>query len=615
MTTVDSMHMWDEIVRLKQHVADLQRNERMLLDLAKAAADDRKRFVTHPQLDAGLALKASTTSVPAEVAKLRADLMDAIAAKADLTLVDTIHLKKLDISAFDAHVGTMGKVRVALEQMLKDMFTSFALHVERDVRVVQGLMDVNEKRMLGALTTIEAAKHDHLFLCDRVKAVEKKTAGGSPPDAAAFFRTDDHTTFRTFEAALNAVHAETVASNEATAKLHEKLASMQSSIDAVQQEASKSQVDVSAAIAAEVDKAHAADVKMFRTLEAKQHEFAEMLRRAQDTAALAVAAVDDFKSDASTILQESCDKKVAASMKAMGKETDHLRDMIKRNQYVAAEHTKTVEGMVRCTSQALSALEQKLHALGIMCDATRRDIVDMKGPFLTEVANLKAENGAILNEIRRQQDVSRELVLDYKDLIDQQHNSSSAAMTTTAASATRTTAPLRPQKPMSARRPQSSSAMPVNVTKRFGVVECLAMPSTSSVACAKKMKPRAKTAGPRRTPSADAASIGPDVTSAGTGHELERQTLKTRWSRSDESVPDDHLFVVGSTDPVENAFLLTKSTPVHDPLARFGQQRSAVQNNNLMDDRAVPHDSDDDRDGGSMLGVGQQPHPSFHHVG
>ncbi|RHY30117.1 hypothetical protein DYB32_004595 [Aphanomyces invadans] len=251
--------MWDEIVRLKQHVADLQRNERMLLDLAKAAADDRKRFVTHPQLDAGLALKVCVCAVQH----------------------GGTHV---DLTCAGAHVGTMGKVRVALEQMLKDMFTSFALHVERDVRVVQGLMDVNEKRMLGALTTIEAAKHDHLFLCDRVKAVEKKTAGGSPPDAAAFFRTDDHTTFRTFEAALNAVHAETVASNEATAKLHEKLGT------------------------------RAVGCRMFRTLEAKQHEFAEMLRRAQDTAALAVAAVDDFKSDASTILQESCDKKVAASV-------------------------------------------------------------------------------------------------------------------------------------------------------------------------------------------------------------------------------------------------------------------------------------------------------------
>ncbi|RHY91539.1 hypothetical protein DYB26_013116 [Aphanomyces astaci] len=74
--------MWDEINRLKQHVADLQRNERMLIDAANAAADDRDRFVTHPQLQAGLALKA-------------------IATKADVTLVDAVHLKKLDIATFD----------------------------------------------------------------------------------------------------------------------------------------------------------------------------------------------------------------------------------------------------------------------------------------------------------------------------------------------------------------------------------------------------------------------------------------------------------------------------------------------------------------------------------
>ncbi|RQM21659.1 hypothetical protein B5M09_003978, partial [Aphanomyces astaci] len=205
---------------LQQHVADLQRNERMLIDAANAAADDRDRFVTHPQLQAGLALKASTTAVPTEIGKLRADLLAAIATKADVTLVDAVHLKKLDIATFDAQVRATDKLRFILEQMLRDMFATFALHVERDVRDVQALLDVNEKRILGALAGLESAKHDHSFLCERVRAVERKTGGGQPKnDAGTFFRTDDQTTFQSFEAAVNTLHAESVVANAATAQL------------------------------------------------------------------------------------------------------------------------------------------------------------------------------------------------------------------------------------------------------------------------------------------------------------------------------------------------------------------------------------------------------------
>ncbi|ETV75534.1 hypothetical protein, variant 1 [Aphanomyces astaci] len=549
--------MWDEINRLKQHVADLQRNERMLIDAANAAADDRDRFVTHPQLQAGLALKASTTAVPTEIGKLRADLLAAIATKADVTLVDAVHLKKLDIATFDAQVRATDKLRFILEQMLRDMFATFALHVERDVRDVQALLDVNEKRILGALTGLESAKHDHSFLCERVRAVERKTGGGQPKnDAGTFFRTDDQTTFQSFEAAVNTLHAESVVANAATAQLSATIATMQAAIDAVHTETSKSEHDIGAAIAAEVRKAHAADAKLFQAIEAKQAELAENVRRAQETAALAVSAVDDFKSDASTILQNTCDKNVAAAVKAMGTETNHLRDLIKRNQYVASEHTKTVEGMVRCTSQALTALEKKLHALGIVCHSTRRDIVEMKAPFLTEVANLKAENNAILHEIRRQQDVSRELVLDYKDYVDQ-HDAN----------------PLKPQKPVSARRPHSS-VTPVNLTKRFGVVpDCHVMPP-SSVACGRVTKPRAKTAGPNRT----SGTVPPSMAVAVAPGRATRRLPPP--STSDDNGDDGHdhcgdLFAVGCIDPVENAFLLSKS-----PL---GYQSNVLENNNTIE--------------------------------
>ncbi|CAK4548714.1 unnamed protein product, partial [Aphanomyces euteiches] len=53
----DSMHMWDEIARLKLQVSELQQHEKTLLEANKVAADERKRFATQPQLDAGLSLK------------------------------------------------------------------------------------------------------------------------------------------------------------------------------------------------------------------------------------------------------------------------------------------------------------------------------------------------------------------------------------------------------------------------------------------------------------------------------------------------------------------------------------------------------------------------------
>ncbi|RHY71177.1 hypothetical protein DYB38_007547 [Aphanomyces astaci] len=227
----------------------------------------------------------------------------------------------------------------------------------------------------------------------------------------------------------------------------------------------------------------------------------------------------------------------AGSLRENNETGRYAAAMVALGEYVASEHTKTVEGMVRCTSQALTALEKKLHALGIVCHSTRRDIVEMKAPFLTEVANLKAENNAILHEIRRQQDVSRELVLDYKDYVDQ-HDAN----------------PLKPQKPVSARRPHSS-VTPVNLTKRFGVVPDCHPPVIASV-----------------------STVPPSMAVAVAIGRVTRRPPPP--STSDDNGDDGHdhcgdLFAVGCIDPVENAFLLSKS-PV-------GYQSNVLENNNTIE--------------------------------
>ncbi|CAK4979661.1 unnamed protein product [Aphanomyces euteiches] len=351
----DSMHMWDEIARLKLQVSELQQHEKTLLEANKVAADERKRFATQPQLDAGLSLKASTTMMDVEIAKVRQELLAALDKKADVTLVDHTFQRKLDVSIFEAHQHAMAKMRSQLEQLIKDMFAALALPIERDVRDVKDHLEMYEKRLGSAAQAIDMAKHQDTLLSDRLKALERKCKcddDDKDNNAATeqFFRGDSATTFRSFGHAINALHAKHVASQSHAATLESKLESMQAALDAVHVEATKSHVDVSALVAAEMRHMQPIDAKIVHEIQAAQREMADKIKLAQATATTAVNAVDAFKTNASQLLQAACDDKIAHSVRllpqrraltavlsqvqVMAKQNNQLRDLVQRNQVV-----------------------------------------------------------------------------------------------------------------------------------------------------------------------------------------------------------------------------------------------------------------------------------------
>ncbi|CAK4111603.1 unnamed protein product, partial [Aphanomyces euteiches] len=430
--------MWDEIARLKLQVSELQQHEKTLLEANKVAADERKRFATQPQLDAGLSLKASTTMMDVEIAKVRQELLAALDKKADVTLVDHTSQRKLDVSIFEAHQHAMAKMRSQLEQLIKDMFAALALPIERDVRDVKDHLEMYEKRLGSAAQAIDMAKHQDTLLSDRLKALERKCKcddDDKDNNAATeqFFRGDSATTFRSFGHAINALHAKHVASQSHAATLESKLESMQAALDAVHVEATKSHVDVSALVAAEMRHMQPIDAKIVHEIQAAQREMADKIKLAQATATTAVNAVDAFKTNASQLLQAACDDKIAHSVRllpqrraltavlsqvqVMAKQNNQLRDLVQRNQVIAAEQCHQLRTKLDTSSASHANLEKELRAVARQCDLTARDVTEMKGPFMTEVRNLQHENSAILSEIQRQQDVSRELVLDYKSQV------------------------------------------------------------------------------------------------------------------------------------------------------------------------------------------------------
>ncbi|KAH9109581.1 hypothetical protein LEN26_010633 [Aphanomyces euteiches] len=468
MSVADSMHMWDEIARLKLQVSELQQHEKTLLEANKVAADERKRFATQPQLDAGLSLKASTTMMDVEIAKVRQELLAALDKKADVTLVDHTFQRKLDMSIFEAHQHAMAKMRSQLEQLIKDMFAALALPIERDVRDVKDHLEMYEKRLGSAAQAIDMAKHQDTLLSDRLKALERKCKcddDDKDNNAATeqFFRGDSATTFRSFGRAINALHAKHVASQSHAATLESKLESMQAALDAVHVEATKSHVDVSALVAAEMRHMQPIDAKIVHEIQAAQREMADKIKLAQATATTAVNAVDAFKTNASQLLQAACDDKIAHSVQVMAKQNNQLRDLIQRNQVIAAEQCHQLRTKLDASSASHANLEKELRAVARQCDLTARDVTEMKGPFMTEVRNLQHENSAILSEIQRQQDVSRELVLDYKSQV--------------VATKPQQTRQLRPQS--------------CNVAKRH-VLNDVGRPA--------RPKERAQTAGPKRKP-------------------------------------------------------------------------------------------------------------------
>ncbi|KAF1790091.1 hypothetical protein GQ600_2594 [Phytophthora cactorum] len=143
MAIADSHHLWAEVDRLKSQVHELRAISRLAQEERARTAELLASFVTRAQLDAALSTKVSLAHVDAQMDTMRSEVAAHLAQKADLASLVTLQSTKLDVSVFDANAWDLHKLRVAMEQHVRDLFATFAGQVENQVNTKLGIEDFN----------------------------------------------------------------------------------------------------------------------------------------------------------------------------------------------------------------------------------------------------------------------------------------------------------------------------------------------------------------------------------------------------------------------------------------------------------------------------------------
>ncbi|GMF45818.1 unnamed protein product [Phytophthora fragariaefolia] len=136
--------------------------------------------VTRAQLDAALSTKVSTAHVDAQMDTMRAEVAAHLNHKADLASLLSLQSSKLDVSVFEANSWDLHKLRVAMEQHVRDLFATFAGQLEQQVGAKLGVEDFNRVFNLeatGQKSSLEAAALRMAKITDQLDSLNNYVNG------------------------------------------------------------------------------------------------------------------------------------------------------------------------------------------------------------------------------------------------------------------------------------------------------------------------------------------------------------------------------------------------------------------------------------------------------
>ncbi|EQC39149.1 hypothetical protein SDRG_03355 [Saprolegnia diclina VS20] len=538
----DHMHMMAELQRLKAQVVDVATVNKSLLETTRSIEAELSSFATLSQLDAGLSLKASTTMVPTQLDELKQFVLQVLSSKTDLSLLDVLLPKKLDTSVFEASQRQHTKEYARFEDTVRTLFTSFVADVQSHVQEIATGIAAHEVTVAGHAQRVEATK-DHLSTLDiRLRRLE--AVCGVDPTAA---RISPSATLPAMAAACASLEAAQATQIALVSDLREALETTQSQVGALEAVATGTKRDMSRNIANEIARLQEADAHGLRQLEKKIITLVESVDAVKELAQSAQNDVHAFQNAAATSVLDTYDRRVAGSIEALHADNQGLRDAFHKHHTTLAAQSRSIEDSVRAHDTSLCSVEHQLRQLAAHCRAIERELAALKGPFITEVRNLKQENFVILDEIRRQQDISRELVLDYKDAVGASGPTRPSTLPPTHVLPTTSANKARAK----TSRPQTCGP-PVNCAKRFGVVHSAREP---------RERERARTAGAKPSPRSDGPIVLPPTrTNQATQFlaSIENVDIEKQHAHADGDEDDDEdpAFEFGRTSPRENGFLV-----------------------------------------------------------
>ncbi|KAJ0401246.1 hypothetical protein P43SY_010970 [Pythium insidiosum] len=444
LAIAEARHLWSEVERLKLTVQQLQQSERRAHDDQQRLRDYVGSFVTHAQLEAALCTKTTQSNVASLIDRLRSELHDQLDKKADVDVLQAVQSKKLDISVYEASTWDLKKFRTALEQSVHDLFASFAHQIEDKVNTKLSIEDFDrifnpeangQKAAIENAATRIARMNEQLEnLQEYVNADRQRQHKVADLNVSLLDLTRKHNAsrnsiaqlFSTVEAAkerLAGVESDTRKLRDATQTVEARLSELSAQVTTT----STSHLDRITMLRGDVDRLDATSQLVTKTL-------AQIQQFTQNT------------------LLKSLDARLQQAAERTDQELGDVRAQLQQLRAQTTQQSLRVMDKVMDYAEQQATLDAKVQRLEATLAALRTDLATVKGPLMTAAINLREENVAILEEIRRSQDESREIMIDYKGLLDREQQ---------------TVIKLPPGRPAS--RPLSrpgSSALPASAVQR-----------------------------------------------------------------------------------------------------------------------------------------------------
>uniref|UniRef100_K3X4H2 Uncharacterized protein n=1 Tax=Globisporangium ultimum (strain ATCC 200006 / CBS 805.95 / DAOM BR144) TaxID=431595 RepID=K3X4H2_GLOUD len=345
-------------------------------------------------------------------------MFEYLAAKADSEITQSLQTKKLDVSVYESAVWDVKKYRAALEQNMHDLFAAFAHQIEAQVNSKVSIEDFNlifnpeangqKQAIENAATRISRMKDQLESLQEYVNADRQRQHKIADLNVGMLDLTRKH------NASRNA------------------LAQLMSSVDTTKQEITELETSrdrFASEVAAITEELQTFKTHIGTDRESKEEKQAKIMHDVHELQSMSskmAQSLEQIQQFTRDTLLKTMDTKLKQLSNNFHRGLDDLSASQRQYAQLVTAQLEKSNAKQQYQMEQMSLLESRIRKLG----AHLRDVSDqlnlVKGPLATLATNLREENVTILQEIQRSQNESRDIMLDYQELLEKEQLPTSA---------------------------------------------------------------------------------------------------------------------------------------------------------------------------------------------
>ncbi|EEY69064.1 uncharacterized protein PITG_05243 [Phytophthora infestans T30-4] len=326
---------------------------------------------------------------------MRSEMATLLAQKADLSSLATLQSTKLDVSVFDANVWDLNKLRVALEQHARDLFATFAGHVENQVNAKVGIEEFNRvfnPEATGQKASLETAALRILKMTDQLESLSNYVNGDRHRQKQmaelnvnlldlARKQTAARNSIVQLESAEQASTTRLQAMGEQTTQAISKIQALAEMLSGLQTQTLTDKI----------------------AQDTRQVQLAHNVNQLQAQGEHISKTLSDLCQFARAGLVDTIDAKLKTNNERLQNELSTARVLCGQQYQQSSQRMNKVKDLLMNHKERLAHLDACIQTLGGLLVETQGELKNVKGPLATLATNLHEENVAILQEVKRSQ--------------------------------------------------------------------------------------------------------------------------------------------------------------------------------------------------------------------